>query len=353
MSRVTRATLGLVLGLSLSAAWAPPARARSSAANVSHYAALQSRNRISGYVFIGARQPMGDVYVELLNEVYSTLARVRTNGSGFYTFDGLSTGNFKVRVLPYGTDFEEQTKDITIYNISVVAGGGATSEQVDFYLKVRENVVAGPFAAPGTVFAQDVPGEAKKLYERGVVLLREKKDKEAFDSLKRSLEIFPSYYLALDRLGTEYVLRGYKEAAYILLTKAVEINPRAFSSQFGLGMTQFQLGMTNEAVESFRRATAAYDGSINGHMYLGLALKKAGKLQQAEESLKRAREVGKGRTPEVHRHLAQLYSDQKRYAEAADSLEQYIKSQPQSPDPQKVAKLQQVIRQLRGKAAKG
>jgi len=351
MSRVTRATLGLVLGLSLSAAWAPPARARSAAA--SPHAALQSRNRISGYVFIGARQPMADVYVELLNEVYSTIGRVRTNGSGFYNFDGLSTGNFKVRVLPYGTDFEEQTKDITIYNISIVAGGGASSEQVDFYLKVRENVVAGPFAAPGTVFAQDVPGEAKKHYERGVVLLREKKDKEAFESLKRSLEIFPGYYLALDRLGTEYVLRGYKEAAYILLTKAVEVNPRGFSSQFGLGMSQFQLGMTNEAVESLRRAVAIYDGSINAHMYLGLALKREGKLQQAEESLKRARELGKGRTPDVHRHLAQLYSDQKRYSEAADSLELYLKNQPGDPDPQKVAEIRELIRKLREKATKG
>lgn len=348
MSRVTRATLGLVLGLSLSAAWAPPARAHSSAS-----ASLQGRNRVSGYVFIGARQPMADVYVELLNEVYATIGRVRTNGSGFYVFEGLSTGNFKIRVLPYGTDFEEQTKDITIYNISVVAGGGASSEQVDFYLKVRDNVVASPFAAPGTVFAQDVPGEAKKLYERGVVLLREKKDKEAFESLKRSLEIFPGYYLALDRLGTEYVLRGYKEAAYILLTKAVEVNPRGFSSLFGLGMSQFQLGMTNEAVDSFRRAVNVYDGSINGHMYLGLALKQAGKLQQAEESLKRAREVGKARTPEVHWHLARLYGEQKRYTEAADSLELYLKNQPSNPDPQKVAEIRQLIRQLREKATKG
>ena len=353
MSRVTRAALGLLLSLSLSAAWAPAARARSSVANSPIHAARQGGNRISGHVFIGERRPMADVYVELMNEVYTTLRRVRTNGSGFYSFDGLSTGNFKIRVLPYGTDFEEQTKDITIYNISVVAGGGATSEQVDFFLKMRENAVTGPFAAPGTVFAQDVPGEARKHYERGLALLREKKEKEGFESLKRSLEIFPGYYLALDRLGTEYVLRGYKEAAYILLSKAVEVNPRGFSSLFGLGMSQFQLGMTDEAVESFRRATAAYDGSINAHMYLGLALKRAGKLQQAEESLKRAREVGKGRTPDVHRHLAQLYSEQKRYAEAADSLEQYLKNQPGDPDPQKVAEIRELIRKLRDKAIKG
>ena len=353
MSRVTRAALGLVLGLFLSAAWAPAARALSSAVNNSAHAVLQDRNRISGHVFVEARRPLGDVYVELMNEVYATLARVRTNGSGFYTFDRLSTGNFKIRVLPYGTDFEEQTKDVTIYNISIVAGGGVSSEQVDFYLKKRENTVSGPFAAPGTVFAQDVPSEARKHYERGVALLNEKKEKEAFASLKRSLEIFPRYYMALDRLGVEYVLRGHKEAAYILLTEAVKVNPRGFSSLFALGLSQFQLGMTNEAVESFRRAVAVYDNSINAHMYLGLALRRAGKLAQAEAALLRAREVGKGRTPEVHWHLARLYGEQKRYADAADSLELYLKNQPDNPDPQKVAEIQQLIRQLRGKAAKG
>jgi Flp pilus assembly protein TadD len=353
MSRVTRAALWLVLGLSLSAAWAPAARARSSAVNASPHVALQGRNRITGHVFVEARQPVPDIYVELMDEVYTTIDRTRTNGSGFYSFQGLSTGNFKLKVLPYGTDFEEQTRDITIYNISVVAGGGASSEQVDFYLKKRGNIVTGPFAAPGTVFAQEVPEEARKYYERGVALLGEKKDKEAFDSLKRSLEIFPRYYMALDRLGVEYVLRGYKVAAFILLTEAVKVNPRGFSSLFGLGMSQFQLGMMNEAVESFRRATVAYDGSINAHMYLGLALKRTGKLPQAEEALKRARDVGKGQTPEVHWHLARLYGQQKRYAEAADALELYLKSQPQNPDPQKVAKIQQVIRQLREKATKG
>ena len=353
MSRVTRAALWLVLGLSLSAAWAPPARALPSAVNAPPRVALQGKNRISGYVFGEGRRPVGDAYVELMDEVYTTIDRTRTNGSGFYSFAGLSSGNFKIKVLPYGTDFEEQTKDVTIYNISVATGGGASSEQVDFYLRARGNLVTSPFAAPGTVFAQEVPEEAKKHYERGVALLGEKKDREAFESLKRSLEIFPRYYMALDRLGTEYVLRGYKVAAYILLTEAVKVNPRGFSSLFGLGMSQFQLRKTDEAVESFRRATLSYDGSINAHMYLGLALRRTGKLPQAEESLKRACDLGKGQTPEVHWHLARLYGEQKRYAEAADSLELYLKSQPQSPDPQKVAKLQQVIRQLREKATKG
>lgn len=71
----------------------------------------QNRNTISGYVFDQQRRPVAELYVELQNEVYSTLARTRTNGAGRFFFGGLSAGRFYVRVLTNGTNLEEQTQD--------------------------------------------------------------------------------------------------------------------------------------------------------------------------------------------------------------------------------------------------
>ncbi len=194
-----------------------------------------------------------------------------------------------------------------------------------------------------------MPAEAKKLYERAINDLREKREKEGFESLKRSLELFPTYYLALDRLGTEYVVRGYYEAAHILLTKAVEVNPRGFSSVLGLGLAQYQLKLTNEAIDNLKRATSLYAKSVNAHLWLGAALKRAGKLDQAEVSFKRAKELSKGKVADVHWQLARLYSEQKRYKEAADELELFLKNQPDSRDAEKI---KQMIAQLKEKAAK-
>src|SRR5437868_9206436 len=78
----------------------------------------QAGNSISGIVFGVGRQPLGEVYVELMDEFSRTLQRARTNGSGRYAFYQLGSGRFKVRVLPYATDYEEQEQDVEIINFS-------------------------------------------------------------------------------------------------------------------------------------------------------------------------------------------------------------------------------------------
>ena len=282
-----------------------------------------------------------------------TISQTRTTGSGRYAFYGLPSGRFKIRVFPVGTDYMEQIQEVQLAPVSAIPGSGAENQQVDFYLRLREGANAGPFGVPGAIFAQEVPDEARKFFERGVTELRQKKEKEGFENLKRALDVFPNYFLALDRLGTEYAARGrinasYFEAARILLTKAIEINPKSYSSIFGLGFTQYHQGMINEAVANMERAIGVYANSTNGHLWLGIAQKKAGKLVQAEASLKRANELSKGKEADVHWHLAGLYNEQKRYAEAAAELELFLKNKPDARDAEKI---KQLIAQLKQKAA--
>ena len=312
----------------------------------------QGRNSISGLVFGESRAPVADTYVELLDELGQTITQVRTNGSGRYSFNGLPSGRFKIRVFPVGTDYMEQTQEVFLAPVSAIPGSGADNQQVDFYLRLREGANSGPFGVPGAIFAQEVPDAARKFYEQGVSELRQKKETEGFESLKKALDVFPNYFLALDRLGTEYAARGnvspsYFEAARILLTKAIEINPKSYSSMFGLGFAQYHQGMIKEAVENMERAIGVYNNSANGYLWLGIAQKKAGKLVQAEASLKRANNLSKGKVADVHWQLAGLYSDQKRYGEAATELELFLKNKPDARDAEKI---KQIIVQLRQKS---
>lgn len=308
---------------------------------------IQNRNSITGFVFDESRRPLDQVYVELQGDTYSTLSRVKTNGAGFYSFKGVPNGNFKIKILPYGTDYEAQTRDVALVSVSPVAGRGAISEQVDFYLKVKKNANVSPMAAPSVVFAQDVPENAGKLYEESIALLLDKKEKEAFEKLKTAIEIFPEYFLALDRLGTEYAARGYNRPAYVLLTKAVEINPRSFSSTFGLGLAQYRLQQIDSAVETFRRAADLYNDSANAYLWLGAALQRKGDLTEAETALVKADKLSKGESADVHWQLARLYNEQKRWREAANELELFLQSDSNTAD---VEKIRQTIRKLRQKA---
>jgi hypothetical protein len=311
---------------------------------------LQDRNSIVGFVFTESRSPLADAYVELLTDYNSTLFRTKTNGSGLYSFRGLPSGLYNVKVSHYGTDYEGQTRSVSLVGASIIPGrgGGTVNEQVDFYLKIKRNTNAGPLAAPGVLFVQEIPNSAKKLYEAGVEDLRIKKENEGFDKLKKALELFPNYFLALDRLGTEYVVRGYYTPAFVLLTKAVEVNPRSFSSSFGLGLASYRLQQVDKAIENLRHATEIYNKSANAHLWLGIALLQNKNLPQAETALIQANTLSKKESAEVHWQLARLYKDQKRFRESADELELFLKYKSEVKD---VEKIKQMIVTLRQKVA--
>lgn len=359
MKRYPFLVLGLAGGLAFAPAEALNVRALVRAASAQGAGTVvglnfQGRNTITGMVFDDARRPAADIYVELLDDLDTTVRQVRTSTSGRYEFTGLSEGRFKVRVRNFGTDFLPWVQEVQITNVSGVGGGtGGETRQVDVYLRLRPEVTAGPFAAPGTVFAQEVPGTAKKLYDQAVMELRAKKEQEAFANLRKAIELFPEYWMALDRLGSEYAVRGnqdkrYFEAARVLLGRAVEVNPKGYSSVFGLGFTQYQLGQTTEAIENLQKAVGLYGKSPNGYLWLGIAQKRAGKLAEAEAALKRANELSKGKEADVHWQLAGVYSDQKRYTEAADELELYLKQRSDARDAEKIRAL---IKQMREKAS--
>jgi len=316
-------------------------------ARSSHYSAisransLQGRNAINGLVFGDARRPVSELRVELLDENDSVFATSRTNGSGMFTFYGLVYGTYQVRVLTHGTNYISQTERVNI------AGPGAQNMQVNFALRSKESATS-PKTPGGTVFAQEVPDAARKSYEKALKNLADESRNDAgLTELKTAIDLFPSYYAALERLGTEYVKRQQYELAQPVLVKAVEVNPRGHQSLFALGVTQFNLKDKTAAIDSLRRAIAQAPTSVNAHLWLGIVLLKDGKSSEAETSLKQAYMLGGSRIPDVHMYLAQLYSNSKRYKEAATELELYLQEAPNARDADSIRKL---IKQLLSKA---
>jgi tetratricopeptide (TPR) repeat protein len=317
-----------------------------------HDVLAQGRNEISGTVFSDVGRPLADISVELDTDLGSSLTRIRTDSSGRFTFGGLTNGSYTVRILPYGTEYKEQSQPVTLATVSSTS---SDRQVIQIYLALNERARSGPFAlVSGVIFAQEVPRDAQRLYEDGVRLLAEKKEADGLNSLKKSIEVFPEYYLALDRLGGEYAVRGltdrsYLDAGLVLLSRASEINPSGGSTAFGLGWIQYHLGQTNQAIDNLRRATTLYSKSADAFLWLGKALKRASTFTEAEVAFKRANELTKGKSAEIHWQTAGLYHEQKRYKEAADEFELFLKTQPKATDAEKIREL---IKQLREKAAK-
>jgi len=305
-------------------------------------------NRISGFVFGFQRTPLDRVDVELLDDLNRTVSRTRTNGSGLYVFYGMTQGRYIVRVLPFSTDYEEQEAEVEIVNLvrttsNPISGGGrgaisaAENKQQDFYLKTRQGAITGTTAA---IFVQDIPKDAKALYEKGLDQLRDNKQKEAFVNIKAAIEKFDKYYYALETLGTEYARLRYYEAAAVLLANAVDINPRGYRSWHGLTYSFYSLNKPGPALTAAQKMIELNGNSPEALLLYGTVLRQNKKFAEAEKQFIKAKDLRlKSYMPEIHRQLAFLYGyDMKRYADAVRELKLYLKAKPEGKDNEDIKK---------------
>lgn len=305
----------------------------------------QNRNTIGGHIFDSQRRPIGQIYVELQNEVYSTLTRTKTDGSGRYFFSNLSAGRFYIRVLPYGTNFEEQTQEVEI--VTSVAGRSVSENaQKDFYLRERRDGTNSP-TITGTVFVQDVPQKAQEAYKNAIAKFDAKQSEAGVKELQNALKIFPDYFLALEKLGSEFIKFQMYLEAQVIYQKAVAVNPRSFGCWHGLSFASYGLNQAKEAVEAAENAVSLNPQSVEATLLLGISERQAKQYEKAEKSLKRADKLAKGKSADVHWNLALLYAHNlNRYSDAADELELYLKVQPSAQNAEAVKKL---IKQFREK----
>lgn len=304
----------------------------------------QNRSTITGYVSNPQRNPVSQIPVELINEVNRVIGRTKTDGSGRFFFNGVGSGRFSIRVLPFGTDLEEQTQEIEISGVSARGLPIPENVQIDFSLHLRKNSAS---VAGRVLFAQEIPEEAKKLYENAVSDLEDKRAAPGIEGLQKAVKIFPTYYLALERLGLEYINQRKYEDAQKVFSQAVTVNPRSFSCWYGLSYANYSMQRPEAAIEAAKQALALDRKSVTTLFLLGVSQRQIKRYEEAEQTLMQAKKLDKGKTPDIYWNLALLYAHNlKRFNDAANELELYLKADPNAPNSESVKKL---IKQFREK----
>ena len=305
---------------------------------------------ISGIVYDNRRVALIDVDVELQDDFYRQIARTKTTASGRYEFGGLSDGRYTVKVLPFRYDLLDQSMEVEVATVVAVPGGTSnTFITQDFYLSPRKGSLAE--AETGVIFAQEVPKEAENAYKSAIKNLSKKRNEEAIVGLRNAVEIFPTYYLALDALGKQlFQQEKYGEAIQILL-RATEVNPKSPTTFYYLGYSLNKLNYNKAALIPLQKALTLAPASVQVLYILGLAEEAEGKYAEAEKHLVQAKKYSKVVNPDIYWQLGQIYGNKlNRYNDAADELDQYLKIGKYSDD--FVAKLKKVINDLREKAKK-
>jgi len=288
-------------------------------------APLASRFAIIGTVRDENGREIESVRVTLLDDNYRSIRTVFADSSGRFQFRNLLEGKYFVRVDPIGTPYEEQIQSIEFQSMSPRSSTLEEPYTVDFQLKRKRGQAASVASAPGVIFVQEVPANAREHYVFGQRSLKNGNPEMGIQSLKKALEIFPDYFLALELLGTEYAKREDFENALPILIHAIEINRDASKSIYALGVTYLKSNRSAEALIWLQRAAERDAKNANIFMMLGIAYGNTGALSEAENSFKKAYSLAGGDVAEVHYYLAGIHDKQRRYSDAIRELKLFLK----------------------------
>jgi tetratricopeptide (TPR) repeat protein len=146
-------------------------------------------------------------------------------------------------------------------------------------------------------------------------------------------------------LGLLYIGQNKFENAIEALTRAVEVNDRSFTAWYGLSYSAYSLNKPEASIIAAKKALELDKSSVNALFILGLSQRRMKSYAEAEKSLVQAKTLDKGKTPDINWNLALLYAHNfKRYNDAANELETYLKNNPNAQNREAVKKL---IKQFR------
>lgn len=156
--------------------------------------------------------------VELLNGPGTFIAQAFTS-EGHASFRNLSPGTYRLKVS--GIEVEDVTTD----SFTISRGESLHIEYV--VVQKRDSAGTGaPRSSSAMVAAIDlnVPGKAKKEFDKGVEALNRNEWPEARRKFERAAELYPQYALAYNNLGVALMNLGERQLGREAFEKAVNLD---------------------------------------------------------------------------------------------------------------------------------
>jgi Flp pilus assembly protein TadD len=304
----------------------------------------QTMYEVEGTVYGPDSKPMANVVMTLQNHAGAQIDQDITKSDGRYRFSGVVAGFYYITIKPSEVGIQQVVQRIELIN-SGVNITNFSKERFDFSLKRAPGLGRSPVV--GTVFAQSVPPDAEKEYLSAINSISKGNKDEGINKLKKALEIFPTYFLALQRLGLTYVESEKDQQAIPVLIKAIQVNPKGAESHIGLGMAYVNIDRLKEAITELNLAIALDPRLFRAHLYLGMALISVGKLDEAEKSLHEAYSIGgPSQASAAHLYLTSIYNSRKQYQKAINELEAYLRENPKAAN---ASRIQEAIAKLKAK----
>jgi len=303
---------------------------------------------ISGKIFFpSGRRAEGTIQVKLQSFGAGDISTI-ADSSGSFTFTSLAPGNYTV-VINAGDEYEVAREGVTIdsdLNLSR-SGVSLNSGSRRYTVMVTLQVKALNHAKASVVNAAlaEVPEQARALYEKALQFGKSGDAEKAIGNLKAAISLYPKFPLALNELGVQYLIAGQAGKAVDPLRSAAKLSPDAFTPKLNLGVALLETHQIPEAEAQLREALKIVSAPT-AHMYLGLTLISAKKIDEARVELETAVATGGANLGQAHKFLGGIYWQKHEYRRAIDEFEAYLRLTPNAPD---AGRIRGTINELRAK----
>ena len=295
---------------------------------------------LAGYVYLPTGQMLDRRIRVRLSAATHPEMTTFTDDNGAFSFHRLSSGSYTLLI-----DEKEYEPVSEHVEISQRAGPGSSAGQtitVQVQLRykpkaeTRPSVVSSDFA--------NVPPEALSCYRQALQLAEAGDNKAAIDQLHKAIAIYSPFAMAFNELGVQYMKLGDFEHSKQSLESALKILPDSFILHLNRGILFAIWNRNKDAEPDLRTAIALNNESALAHYYLGRALARMRKFDEAESQLLRALILKPDEVKEAHRYLGAIYNDRGEDAQALRELETYLRLVPNAKDAEQI---RGIIQQLK------
>jgi tetratricopeptide (TPR) repeat protein len=246
-----------------------------------------------------------------------------TDSNGEFTFSGLGSGTYYIDVVADPASYEMVTETIHL----------PPNGRIMLVIPLKEKSSGSKKPAAGVVsideLSQDVPEGAKKEMARATKLIEKGVSKEAIKHLNKAIEIYPSYFIARNTLGVEYLKVKQLDAATEQFQQAIGINPKAFGPRLYLGVALVQQKNYRSALEHLNQAVSINGSQASAQLYLGIALLGSDDLPAAEIALNKAISIGGAQFALARYYSAHVHLKKGDLNQAVEELKTYLKEAPE------------------------
>jgi len=254
-------------------------------------------------------------------------------------------GRFEVRGLPPG-----------VYEISVEEQGydpfWTTARLEGPSLKLELQLAAPPsLPSPNNPYAVSVrelkiPDNAHQEFNKGLERMAKKDQPGSLSHFTTAAKLFPGYFEAFYHQGVVETNLGHLEKATQAFQKALDLSGGRYArAVLAIGYIHYLEGMAVEAETIIRRGLVLDPNSADGYVVLGMTLLR---LNRPDEAAKSAHEalIRNPNLANAYLVLADSSARKQNYREQLESLDAYLRLEPDGPARQRVQEVREVAQRI-------